>query len=276
MKPYFVAGFFLALFAVTADSRWGVGGCEPTEPQRSLQPAIVTSKITTTPDGYSWYKRSDKPNELYLFRDGRQLGTWNIAEEYFLPIVGDAWGERQAGAPVPPPGVNWRLNGVERKKLDEDSPTCRWTINGEPVSVIEAASALLEDDSAKLWLVVSGEGREKFLTDAKADPKLADLLSRTRVWSVPADHFSLKDRDTGKVMFPVGSPGVLLAAADGTELYRQVGYQGPQDLEALRKADPNLKPDTPSPVGPSNPWNAVGIVLAALAVLYFLTRGKDK
>lgn len=161
-----------------------------------------------------------------------------------LPAVDENFGK-----PRLVPLEAWQTHGVEADRIN-GKDECSWSIGGKKVSRAEAQSKMLEDDSAKLWLVLTGEGRERVEADLRADPKYAELLGRVRVWSKPANHFSLLDRDSGKPMFPIGSPGVYLAQADGVELHKQSGYRGPADLEALRKADPLFKPEPPAPKGP--------------------------
>lgn len=208
------------------------------------------------------------------------------AEPEFLPAAA----QHAGGGPAPAgPLEPWQTSGVVREQL-HDEPT--YTVNGKRLTPWEAIGQLLEDDSAKLWLVIAGEGRERVGKDL-ADPKYAEFMSRTRVWSVPADHFSLMDRKTGKPVFRnAGNPSITLMTGSGDVLLEKDGYAGPKDLDLLREADPEFKrpilpkkpepgpqpaprpddknPPAPPPASPMFPLCCVGA--AAIAAIYL--RGK--
>lgn len=138
----------------------------------------------------------------------------------------------------------WQLQGVDGDKLrgkKEEAYTC----SGRWCTKIEALAAVLDDDSGKLWIIVTGDGRDNFVSDIRSSSSMSDILARSRLWVQPADHFTV----TGKG-YPRGNPGIFFAAADGTELYSATSYSGPADLEWIRKADPLYKPAPPSP-GPT-------------------------
>lgn len=172
----------------------------------------------------------------------------------------------------------FQLNGVVQENVN-GTKECHYSLSGKKVNKYEAFGAAFDDDSESHWLIITGEGREKVEADLRADPKNADLLSHTRIWSKPNGHFSLIDRDTSKQMFPVGNPGIYFARSDGSELWAQAGYKGPADIEALRRADPKIKPDEKKPDTPASasplltgvaPFVAIAVV--AGFVLLFLRR----
>lgn len=252
MRP--MIGFLaLVLIASSADaqilrSRWGSsscgqGGCDiaPAAPAWEWKPAKEL-----------WPEATDR---FTLWKNGKFVGFWDVQTGYYRPWNGgEKWGEKMDKAPIDPPAVAKKTadvipGGVDLDKL-KGHDECEITLRGHKITMLEAAGAL-DDDSQKLWLVVTGDGRDEFLARAKADPRLADLLSRCRIWSVPDGHQSLIDRETKKSMFPVGSPGVFLGLPDGTEIFKA---SGPAiDLDALRKSDPLFRPKpdpTPAPKQP--------------------------
>lgn len=201
-------------------------------------------------------KRVNGDGRYELIRNGVFIGFWDVAGQYYRAWKGPgSWGpETTSPAELPAELKRVKIEqeelptGVEHSKLRGEQET-ECTVNGRRVYTDEALMQALEDDSQKLWLVITGDGRDKLLADMKADPKFKDLLARSRVWSVPADHYSILDRDSKKPMFPIGSPGVYLGLPDGRKLYESTG---PIDLDALRKADPNNKP-APAPPNPNGP-----------------------
>jgi hypothetical protein len=228
---------------------------------------------------YVWYAHADAPGELYLYHHGRQIGAWNIDDAYYRALTGNEWGPMLDFAPIDPPG--YRNHGVARTKLRANGDDCYCSINGQRVG-FDMLRAVLEDDSAKLWLVVTGPGREKVTADFQNDPRNASLVKRTRIWSVHEKHHSLYDRTTKAPLgFPIGSPGIYFARADGTELYSQLGYHGPDDLEGLRKKDPDApKPKKPEPDEPEvNPEKVdprlVTLVAAGAFGVFFLLKGRQ-
>lgn len=232
---------FLA-FAATAAAAYAQcrscsGGSCAVEPAAPIEP--------------EWRFSPSQPDQLSLFRGSQQLGAWSLDGGYYRAIEGDRWGPKAFEAPVPIPTQFQRTNfGLERSQLHEHG----LSISGRPASMSEVGAAL-EDDSGKLWLVLTGPGREKVIADLKADPKYAAFLAKCRVWSVSEKHPSLFDRATREPLgFPIGSPGVFLGRPDGTQLYTATTYAGPADLEALRKKDPDApRPDEPKKPEPKKP-----------------------
>lgn len=233
------------------------------------QPFSQRSELNCGPDGCvlpaadaKWLpsKRENGEGRYELLRNGSTVGFYDVAGEYYREWLGPG----QWGPKIKPPiailvemqtaqAVSQDIpGGVDREKLKEQGdPT--WDVSGVPVPNFELVMQTLEDDSGKLWLVVTGDGRDKFVADMKADPKNKELLARCRVWSVAANDWSILDRDTKKAMFPVGNPGVFLGLPDGRKLFEG---SGSIDMEALRRADPNNKPPvspTPTPNQPAPP-----------------------
>ena len=103
----------------------------------------------------------------------------------------------------------------------------------------------MPDDSKDGFLVILGpdpDKRKKVKEEFEASTELADLRSKTRVWSSSAEHPQVKDRDTGESLFKAdGNPTVLYMDANGEVLHRQEGYNS-GDIGALRKINPNYDP----------------------------------
>lgn len=272
----------------------GPGGCAVPQP-------AAASSVTTE------WRPCELPNgdnRYVLWRGQSFLGFWDGAGNYYRAYLGNeqwadkvntpphplpAWivAKNSKQAPTMPKLKDWQKEGVDAEKIDGKEQSV-YAVNGLHVSAWQAEQKLLEDDSGKLWLVVTGNGREQVIKDLNADPAYADLLKRTRVWSVPADHFSLLDRDTKKPFFAnSGNPSITLMDAHRNILYEHDGYKGAADLQAIRKADPDFKPPPP-PVGPKDPAKPAGppapaasnsinpmfplCCVAALGGAYLLTR----
>jgi hypothetical protein len=184
----------------------------------------------------------------------------------------------------------WQLKGVDREKVHADED---YTISGRKVSRFEALIAVggnLEDDSGKLWLLLIGEeaARKKALADLKANPKMQSLLSRVRIVSQPANHFAFQDRETGESMYPPGNPTVYLGEPDGGKLFLATQLT-PDDMEALRKKDPLLKPDPvkpepkkpdepkkPEPHSPTQfPWMPVCCIAGIMVAIFIMKRSQQ-
>lgn len=52
---------------------------------------------------YSWRTRTDDPDRVYLYRDGKQIGGWCYRGKYYRPFDGENWGTPIKISPVPPP-----------------------------------------------------------------------------------------------------------------------------------------------------------------------------
>lgn len=276
------------------------GSCGPNGCDVAPEPAARS--VTWT------WKKSELPNgdnRFHLFRGTAFVGFWDARHGYYREYLGnEQWGDKVKQPPHPAPAwaiakqddkpdklpmlEPWQLNGVKTDEIDGlEEPL--YTLNGRHVAQQVADDKLLEDDSKKLWLIVNGSGREKVIKDLMADPQSVEFMKRVRVWSVPADHFSLMDRDTKKPMWSnIGNPSICLMGADRVILFEQDGYAGPDDLEAIRKADPTVKPapappkkvdprkpdgpPSPVPSAPFNPLIPVVALAAGVGLVYFAKR----
>lgn len=81
-----LAFFSVLVFAGVANAQCSNGNC----------PAPSYS----THVGYVWKEYDWR--EIHLWKDGRQVGGWNLRDGYFLPIVNGKWGSR-CNPPVPLP-----------------------------------------------------------------------------------------------------------------------------------------------------------------------------
>jgi hypothetical protein len=243
-----------------------------------------------------WSTDPTDVQRVYLFRGAIQIGGWDYQQQYYRPYHAhlDWWGPPRRNPPIDPPPQakpaaredspapksappvqpaqpvfeQWQTHGVDTTRID-GSRENSYSINGIPVSPQRALHELkLDDDSAKLWLVLIGsaDNRGKLLADLQAEPKMKDLQNHARLWSVAPDHFSLYDRDTNRPMFSVKSdPTIYLLAPDGQVLFEQRG-RAAGDLEALRKADPSYTPDAPPKPAPAPALPGDGIPLWPILV----------
>jgi hypothetical protein len=150
--------------------------------------------------------------------------------------------------------------GVVWDKLTKHGPTYRH--GGQEVSKHQILAALgadknLVDDSQKFRLTIISTdkvARDRVLTDLQTHPALAPWRDTCRIQA-----YDPADKDYGWAVarygfVTQGSPVICFQSPDGKELWRQSDYSGgPEALaQALRKADPNYKPDlTPNPHTPA-------------------------
>jgi hypothetical protein len=142
---------------------------------------------------------------------------------------------------------------------------------------LRAVQQGLPDDAAKLRLTVIGANGDRTPVEQElAKPESKDIADRALLWSVPPDHWSLKDHATGQPMFvTTGKPTVYLQAPSGEVLYREDDYrQG--DFTAIRKAiddyDKRKDPGRSSPAAlpfdfkqiPPAAWVVAGVGLLIL------------
>lgn len=77
---------------------------------------------------YSWVKRMDEPDRIYLYRDGKQIGGWDYQAKHYRSLVGDTWGAPMNAAPVSPPArvkqiqlniapAQWTITPVQRRGI---------------------------------------------------------------------------------------------------------------------------------------------------------------
>lgn len=180
------------------------------------------------------------------------------------------------------------LTGVDSSRMKNDGQE-RFIIDGKQVSrkqymqLIEGGQ--IPDDANKLRLTVIG-------AEADRNGVLKDLASATPLsaWAgkLVVQDYAPADWAVANAGFVTGGkPTIYLQQPDGKVLLRMDQYDGPQALaEAIRKADPNYKPDQdpsgkPSPASPASssgtvfgvsPW-ALGVLgLGIVATLLFRKR----
>lgn len=125
--------------------------------------------------------------------------------------------------------------GVEWEKIKQGSLDKR----GTPISEAESmAFANGSHDYAKkvFRLVVIGTKEEREPVRLAYEKMQATEREAMVPWFVSADHWSLKDNETGNAMFETkGHPTVYLLAPDGACLHRQDDWTGDGDIDAIRK-----------------------------------------
>jgi hypothetical protein len=264
------------LFAGPGRSSWGPKGCDPVGPPAPLpsfspgNPFVPPATPTfATPGAYVWRVYDENPDQAFLMLGTRCVGAWDFAGFYYRPFDGKAWGN-ECKAPVNPPKTA-RPEDVPRPLRDaagQFDPEINFGldpvyINGNTYwrkgvkvdrgeveqELRKKDGAKLEDDRDRFRLVVAGgpEAERKKVLDAYQGAKeLEALRAKINLWSVNADHWSVKD-----VGFPVTDKAVMICfqAPDGEVLHRQEGLAGDKDWEAVRKAaekydakkDPDLR-----------------------------------
>jgi hypothetical protein len=141
----------------------------------------------------------------------------------------------EPATPVNPP------TGVTTGKIRPN----RHTLNGRDVTEAEAHRAIrggLPSDASMPFLVIIGplKARQRVLTDLTTHPALSRLRARWRVQDYAPEEWAV----SGKGFVTTGAPTIYCESADGKVLHRQDSYDGPDALAvALRKADPDYKPD---------------------------------
>lgn len=297
MRYFMIVG--LALIQPMASiAQWGSRGCFT--PGFQLGVPVYSEPIRPASD---WRYIAGDPTTAYLFRNGVQIGGY-CNEGYWRDYdpVADSWGPKVycdrlrvpehigksakptviEQAPTQNFGMDWTPQGpakITRHDKHGDREITRAT------AIKEMAAHDIPDDSKKLRLTVIGDtATRKPVMDQWASVE-AELKDRVVAWSVPPDHWSLKDTDTGAQVFKAnGSPTVYLQAPGGQVLHRQ--DDGVGAVEAVRKAikkydadkDPDLR--KPSPVVPilpaltSHPAMLPALLLGGLFLLAFF-KGKQ-
>lgn len=244
--------------------------------------------IETGAPKIEWRRRSDDLDRAYLFIGGAQLGGIDRERLEWRPYDAqrDAWGEPQplfADEPLACFSDASILNfGVVRNpRLEHRS---RHLLNGREVSENEAIAALagdtLSDDSERLRLTIIGsdEDRRRVLNDLANHEKFHDWAERLHVQAYRPEHWAVAN--TGFVTG--GHPTIYLQSPNGHVLHRQDEYRGPERLvEALRRADPNYRPERDPDLNKSFVtfnWRRVpvwGWFVAAVILLTILRRNKS-
>ena len=221
-------------------------------------------------DAYRWVPSNADPGRLYLYRDGVQVGGYDLAEHYYRPFDGKVWGERTA-PPLPPPCF-----GVAPGKIGA-GPTYR--LNGQPISTHAAYEAVekgLDDDGRKLRVSIIGPAplREQARADLERHADFAVLRERFAVRDFPPDHWALK---AGFVT--TGRPTIYCQTPEGKVLHRQDDFAGGAAslVAALRRAresyDPRRDPDLRSPAFDVPRYAPIaGAALAGVVAIVFARR----
>ena len=212
--------------------------------------------VCPAPTNLEWHADPDNAGYFYLYRGPKQIGAWHPDGRGYLELLGDGnWSEaRQPPIPLPTAAVsNFGLD------VNRVSGEARYCLNGKEVSRREAFAAFgnLTDDSGKLRLTIVGDAelRQRVRADLAAHPDLLALRDRLLVQNYSPEHWAVAG---------VGfAPGITLQPAPDANgkapvLFRAVVYQGPEHLaEAIRKADPNYRPENDPQPGKTNPSTPV-------------------
>jgi hypothetical protein len=204
-----------------------------------------------------WEKGQASAGELcwYRYKHGQLVAGWIPSSNTFRWYKDGAWSD-----PVAPPWeeeeraraskVVARVDppvffGVDPDKI---SPSERYRIGAREVSKREAIQELgapggqIPNDAANLRLTIIGseEERRRVLEDLTKSAALASWRDKLVVQDyAPADWAV-----SGVGFVTSGKPTLYLQQPDGKVLLRLDQYDGPEPLaEALRKADPNYRPD---------------------------------
>jgi len=204
---------------------------------------------------YSWHRGQASAGELcwYRYKDGQLIAGWIPSTNTFRWYKDGVWCE-----PVTPP---WEEEKKTGKAVTRSDPPVffgvdpdkisrgeRYRIGGRDVSKREAIEQLgapsgqIPNDAANLRLTVIGadEDRRRVLDDLAKSPALASWKDKLVVQDYAPTDWAV----TGAGFVTAGKPTLYLQQPDGKVLLRLDQYDGPEALaEALRKADPNYRPD---------------------------------
>jgi hypothetical protein len=270
------ASAVIALLATVAQARWGTCVSGAVAP-------LVRSQTKL-----EWVKHRSAKGQIDLVADGWKLiGAYDIDSGIYRRCIDyrrQLWSEPEplpTDVPLPPGGTIEQVSqnfGVDLDKLHQEEDG--YKLGGRPVSKEEAYHAVekgLPDDAHKMRVTVIGtdEERKKFEQAFRA----SDLAGSCVLWSVPPDHWSLKDNDSKQTVFKVdGKPTIYAQAPDGKVLWRQ--DDATNAVENLRKVskpyDP-LKDPGPnsSPLLPDGIPN-IPLPLVAVALLLIVAFWKGK
>lgn len=235
---------------------------------------------------YQWRTFAEDANELSLWKDGVQLGNYQIREKRYYPLLASGhWGD-PCTPPFPPPydatatgsiDSDGTINfGVDRKRLPAAG---KHLLDGKEVSREELLQAIVEpsfpDDSALPSLTIIGPEalRSKVLNDLQSSPFLAPWKERIKVRDYGPDHWAVKEAG----FVTTGRPTLYCQAPDGTVLHRQDEYRGPQALaEVLRKVDPVYQPERDPDLNKSLGKVPLWMWLGGGILLVILWKGDEK
>ena len=279
----------------------------PSFVQRQAPVIVVT--VTPARDGYEWRARSDKPDELYLYRSGVQVGGWKHSERAYrsYSVERDEFSSlRCTRPPIELPGETPAPAAPTVRPVEEVLPNfgldlerirssaAEYSLSGRTVSREVALAAIGQDlpaDADALRLTWVGD-------EAVGERIRADILSSGLANKVTFQSYASPDLSMIRGLgFELGK--LHIQAPNGALLHWQVGYTDQQGLTAavaaaeLRRRDPNFDPSRvpdltkPKPKSPSDPnnggitvpppaawpwWAWAGIGVAVLLIL----RRKDQ
>jgi hypothetical protein len=266
---------------------------QPSWDGQSCGPVGPTNPVPDSFAHHEWRTIPSDANRIYLFKDGRQIGGYDYAEDYYREYdsVTDTWGP-PGKPPVEPPALTVQNFGVRSDLLPRlgQGEEC-YRVNGRRVDSRTAFQTLaqggtLADDSGKLRLTVVGSESacRQVAQDLDQSPALAGFKDNLLIqcyrpddWAI--EPFKLKDLPATEFYLCIQRPPAL--DGRGEALHAQTSYRGPEALavalqEALRKADPKYQPDktpdlTKPPAAPATPFGlpsrpvlAGGVLLAVL------------
>jgi hypothetical protein len=166
-------------------------------------------------------------------------GAWS--EAVTPPWEGDQARGGKADDQIDPPvffGVDRdKISSGERYRIGDREVT-----KHEAIEQLGAASGTIPNDAANLRLTVIGseEDRHHVLDDLTKSPALAPWKDRLVVQDYGPTDWAV----AGVGFVTSGKPNLYVQHPDGKVLLRLDEYPGPEALaEALRKADPNYRPD---------------------------------
>lgn len=153
------------------------------------------------------------------------------------PLIGDPPQEPDDGIFF---GVEW--DKIKNHKYDDKA---------KQITIIEAmdfAKGNYDDVKKNLRLVVIGTPAERKPFEAAYAAMPPAEKEGLSPWFVSADHWSLRDSDSGEVLFVIdGHPTAYVLAPDGEPIHRQDGGDADEFIEAIRKGgkkyDPKRDPD---------------------------------
>lgn len=240
---------------------------------------------------YEWRKLNE--DQLILYRGDKVVGQWYYPNDAYYPWDGSKVGDKcevPSGAPKKEPRVSedmagWCQNGVCSSKLNS-LPDPVLSHSGKQIHHSKVVEAFSDADE--------GQSKGYVVIITKDDSKRNDLLSawnslppkftsRYNIWAAPPNHFSLKDRFSGKPrFFTDGDPTVILQNSGGEVLFRR-----PQkgqiykdvNFQDLLKSDPEYKPELDPGAPDKQPVSfgataATSLTVGGLALLLMLRRKK--
>jgi hypothetical protein len=154
--------------------------------------------------------------------------------------------EPEPTAKPPSPAPDWRTNGVSRPAAP--APTERYTAHSDEAKQFVAEAADKPSDKLHVTIIGNADERARVTNDIKTDPAFEGL--RDGLW---VQDYDVKDWPVNPSLgFLPGKPAIIVQAPKGPNdpkggrvIYRTLDYSiGAKGLaEALRKANPDYKPD---------------------------------